>query len=822
MHVFLTILTLLSISFSSYAQNIDWQYTYGGSKVDAVSSITPSKDGGYIVCGYSDSQNGDIKKAFAGNDYWVFKINEDGVIVWEYKLGGSSDYDFAVDLHENHKGEIIIIGSSFSNDGQRKAKEIIGGDDLWITSINKDGKLLWSRTYGGSLEDLPLGSIKTKDETYLVTGHTKSKDKNIKKSKGKQDLFVMKMKKKKGKLHWFHTYGGSKNDLGHMIRQTKDGGYIVCGETESDDMDVLNKRDMHYDAWILKLDHKGRIEWQKTIGGSKDDVAKDIIETPEGEFIFVGETESNDGHIDNNNGAYDCWIVKLGTTGRIRWQKTIGGAKVDFGTSIAYDYSTGNYYILGGTSSSDPLIEDRKGSSDIWLISISKDGEILSNKALGGNNIEEPGKIIVDKKGNILIAATTLSTDGNIDELQRYDNRDIWIIKLSPKNELGKNTYMKEKGLCLTKSYAGGYFFAGVNDLDPNEQNIILSQYDPAGFEMFKKEIKTNGSDTPTSLIKTHDGTGGYYLIGHSNSTDQEFKNNRGGKDVFFMKVTGTGDIIYTKMLGGSNDDFAYDIIKKNKEELVIVGATRSTDKDITHDHYGDKDIWVVDISKTGKIKWEKNYGGFENEIATKAILNGRKKVAIVGYSNSADADIDLCYGNKDGIFMILGDTGNIERIKNYGDTGNDWFNDVTQSPDGGYLMVGASKSPKMEAGNNGGADFWVVRTNSNGDLIWEKTYGGSNNEEAKNIIKLSNGEYLVVGTTNSNDGDVKNPKGKSDGWFIVIDDNGKLLQQKNIGSKDYEVLNNSIHINGRKYIGIGYSRDQNFNNNIWIEEFKN
>ena len=184
MRVFLTILTLLSISFSSYAQNIDWQYTYGGSKVDAVSSIISSKEGGYIVCGYSDSQNGDIKKAFAGNDYWVFKINEDGVIVWEYKLGGSSDYDFAVDLHENHKGEIIIIGSSFSNDGQRKAKEIIGGDDLWITSINKDGKLLWSRTYGGSLEDLPLGSIKTKDETYLVTGHTKSKDKNIKKSKG--------------------------------------------------------------------------------------------------------------------------------------------------------------------------------------------------------------------------------------------------------------------------------------------------------------------------------------------------------------------------------------------------------------------------------------------------------------------------------------------------------------------------------------------------------------------------------------------------------------------------------------------------------------
>ena len=817
------IIAIMYLSFYSLkAQHIDWQQTYGGDKLDVVSSVTNSKSGGYLVCGYSNSINGDIKRGFSGNDYWILKINEKGSILWEYKLGGSSDYDFAVDVHENNKGEIVVIGSSFSNDGQRKAKKIFGGDDIWIAAINKDGKLLWNKTYGGSLEDMPVSSYINKDESIVITGHTKSKDKHIKKLRGKQDVFVLKIKKKKGKIQWFQTYGGSKNDIGHSIVGTKDGGYILCGETESNDHDVLNKRDKYYDAWIVKLDKKGKIEWQKTIGGSKDDVARAIIQTPEGEYLFVGETESDDGHVEQNNGAYDCWIVKLGTTGRIRWQKTYGGAKVDYGTSVAIDYSTGNYLVLGATSSNDPHINQRKGSSDLWLISITSNGEIIKNTALGGKSMEEPKKIMIDKTGNILIAANTLSIDGDIDELQRYDESDVWLIKMVPENDLMQNTSTQERGICLTKSYAGGYFFAGINEYEKEESNIILSQYDPAGFEMFKKEIDANGADEPKAIIKASDGTGGYYLIGSSSSTNQEFKNNRGGKDIFFMKISGTGEVIYTKMMGGSNDDFAADIIKKNKEEFVIVGATRSTDKDIRHDHKGDKDIWVVTISKTGKIKWEKNYGGFNSETATKAILNGRKQIAIVGYSNSSDQDIEEAHGNKDGLFLLLGDTGQIERIKTYGDQGNDWFNDVTQTPDGGYVMVGATKSPKIEAGNKGGADFWIVRTNSNGDLIWEKTFGGLDNEEAHSIIKLSNTQYMVIGTSNSSNGDVKNAKGSSDGWFIVIDDNGKLINQKNIGSRGFEQINNAIHISGKKYIGIGRSRDDNYNSHIHLEEFKN
>ena len=95
------------------------------------------------------------------------------------------------------------------------------------------------------------------------------------------------------------------------------------------------------------MDKKGKIEWQKTIGGSKDDVARAIIQTPEGEYLFVGETESDDGHVEQNNGAYDCWIVKLGTTGRIRWQKNLWWCQSRLRYSVAIDYSTGNYLVLG-------------------------------------------------------------------------------------------------------------------------------------------------------------------------------------------------------------------------------------------------------------------------------------------------------------------------------------------------------------------------------------------------------------------------------------------------------------------------------------------
>lgn len=817
----LSLIILIYCTSFSYGQNIDWQFTYGGELSDFATSITPSKSGGHIVCGYSNSKDGDVKKGFEGNDYWVFKINKEGVLLWEYKLGGSSDYDFAYDVHENNKEEIIIVGSTFSTDGQRKEKELLGGDDIWITSINKDGKLLWTKTYGGSQEDVPTSSIMNKDGSYVITGYTKSRDKHFKKGNGKHDLIIMKMKKKKGKSSWIHSYGGSKNDLGHAIKATRDGGYIICGETESDDKDVKYKRDKQYDLWVLKLDQKGRIEWQKTMGGSDNDSGKDIIETPEGDFIVVGETESSNGHVDHNNGAYDCWVLKLNSKGRLMWQKTIGGKKVEFGKSVAYNYASGNFYVLGATTS-DSSITGKKGSMDFWLIKMDLSGEILSKTAIGGKNIDHPEKILIDKKGNIILLGTTNSNDGNLNNLQRYDNHDIWILKLSDNEILVEMDETKEKGVCITKSYAGGYFFAGINDIKLEKRNTVLSQYDPAGFEMFKKEIKGNGHDTPADIIKAHDGTGGYYLVGTSNSTNGDFKNNRGRKDIFFSKVSGTGDVIYTKVFGGANDDEASNVIKKNKQELYIIGATKSSDKDIKHQHYGDKDIWVINIAKTGKIIWEKNYGGVKSETITKSILNNRKKLVIVGYSNSDNGDILENHGNKDGIMMILGDTGQIEQFQHYGAEGNDWINDIIQTPDGGYIMVGASKSPKIDDGLEGGSDFWVIRTNSSGDIVWEKTYGGTNNDEAMSVTKLSNGNYLVIGRSNSNDKNIKNPKGDYDGWFIIIDDNGKLVNQKNFGSKGHEVLEQAIHINGRKYVAVGYTRDDLFNYKIWIEEFKN
>lgn len=803
-----------------FSQHIDWKYTYGGSGDDIISSIIEARDGGYIIVGYSNSKNGDITHAKDGFDYWVIRLDENGVIKWENKFGGSSDYDFGFDAIENEKGEILVAGSSFSNDGDRNAKECLGDDDIWLINLSREGKIIWEKTYGGSMKDRPVDLVYSEEGDILLLSNTKSRDNQVKHAHGKQEIWLTKLKSN-GKIQWSHAYGGTRNERGTALIETNNNTFLILGETESRNGDATNRKSFQYDAWVIKIDHKGRVIWQKTYGGSKDDIIKDAVELYDGSFIVVGETESDDGHIKVNKGAFDSWVLRIDASGNVIWQKTYGGSNIDFASSLSIDPMTNIIHVFGATASVDGDVVQKKGSVDIWLLSIDKNGKIVGNRSFGGNNIEEPYDMIMDKRGNIILAATTLSEDGHINQVQRYENEDIWIIKLSPKNEvLVQEKEMKEIN-CMVKTYAGGYLFGGSNTIDENNHNIFLQQFDATGTEMFSRNWSTNATDQINSIIKSNDGTGSYFAIGTTRSNDTIFDNKKGNADIFFMKLTATGEIKLVKPLGGSNDDEGKQLFHMNKNQLVIIGNTKSTDGDIMHAHKGDGDIWVTLVDKIGKIKWENNYGGFGNDVCTKGLLTYKKQIAIIGYSNSADADIKHCFGNKDGIFMLLDNEGKMISQSNFGGNGNDWFQDVIQTSDGSFIIVGATKSNNISDKIKGGSDYYVVKTTGSGKIIWEKTFGGSGNDEAVSIIAHSREEFIIAGSSASSDGDVKGNKGESDIWVIKIDANGKLIDQKSFGKPGNQFCKQMIKLSSFKYLIGGYGIDDNFNKKIWFNEFK-
>src|SRR6185369_16884154 len=146
-------------------------------------------------------------------------------------------------------------------------------------------------------------------------------------------------------VEWQKSLGGPSEDFANSVQQTGDGGYIVAGATSSKGGDVTENHGpcggnfCGNDYWIAKLKATGTIEWQKAFGGSGitvnniltafDEEATSVHQTTDGGYIVAGFTNGNDGDVTFNHGGYDYWVLKLGTSGNLEWQKTYGGTNDD-------------------------------------------------------------------------------------------------------------------------------------------------------------------------------------------------------------------------------------------------------------------------------------------------------------------------------------------------------------------------------------------------------------------------------------------------------------------------------------------------------------
>ncbi len=174
-----------------------------------------------------------------------------------------------------------------------------------------------------------------------------------------------------GVLTWEKSYGGSNLDEATDIKQTNDDGYIVAGNTWSNDGDVANNHG-NPDVWILKLNRTGNLKWQKTWGGSRGDAVTSILQASAGGYIIAGGTENN-----FNRGSSDYFVVKLDTTGKQQWQKSLGGSRSETAKSIQQT-SDGGYIVAGLSTSVDENVSGRHGdqrlwSADYWIAKLSSD-----------------------------------------------------------------------------------------------------------------------------------------------------------------------------------------------------------------------------------------------------------------------------------------------------------------------------------------------------------------------------------------------------------------------------------------------------------------
>jgi len=366
--------------------------------------------------------------------------------------------------------------------------------DFWLVKTDVDGIMQWSRTYGGTGTEEVYDLAQTSDGGYALIGSTDSfgagnmdfwliktdANGNIQLNKtygganfdlassvvqtydggyalagittsygaGKADVWLIRTDSN-GNAQWNKTYGGTVNDLAYEMAQTADGGYALAGRTDSYGAGG-------YDFWLVKTDSAGNTQWNKTYGGAADDIGTFIIQTSDGGYTFVGYTDSF------GVGSFDSWLIRTDSAGNVQWNKTYGGAAKDYLWSVIQT-SEGGYALSGATDSYGA------GGYDSWLVKTDSAGNTQWSKTYGGAGYDYGGSHVQTSDGGYSLIGSTNSFGAG--------DYDFWLVKLGSEYTFPVYTYvipMDEKQNLLTPDNVAAYgFIWSILDAGANMYRII-------------------------------------------------------------------------------------------------------------------------------------------------------------------------------------------------------------------------------------------------------------------------------------------------------------------------------------------------------------
>jgi hypothetical protein len=305
--------------------------------------------------------------------------------------------------------------------------------------------------------------------------------------------------------------GGTSGDGAGSIIQTTDGGYVVAGSTASFGAGLD-------DAYIVKLDASGTLQWSKTIGGTSWDGAGSIIQTTDGGYAVAGNTYSFGA------GVCDFYIVKLDGNGTIQWSKTVGGTGWDFVSSITQT-TDGGYAVAGKTNSFGA------GNYDFYIMKLDTSGNLQWSRTVGGTYDDGVESIIQTTDGGYAAAGDTRSFGAG--------GGDMYIVKLD-----GSGTFQWSKTIggtswdgagSIIQTIDGGYAVAGnTYSFGAGNFDIYIVKLDGSGTLQWSRTVGGTNNDEAHSIIQTADA--GYVVVGQTQSF------GAGGSDMYIVKLDMSGN----------------------------------------------------------------------------------------------------------------------------------------------------------------------------------------------------------------------------------------------------------------------------------------
>ncbi len=385
-------------------------------------------------------------------------------------------------------------------------------------------------------------------------------DKNADKSqpgRGGWDYWVVKVDSA-GTKQWDKTFGGSGDDELRTLCITTDGGYLLGGRSLSGlDGDKTDSSRGGVDYWIVKINSKGILQWDKTFGGSDFDALEWLQQTADGGYILGGLSYSSvsGDKSENSRGDADYWVIKTDDKGNKQWDKTYGGSDFEYFTAV--QQTTDGGYILGGYSYSGKS-GDKTGNNrgqlsgdDYWVVKLKGDGTKQWDKTIGGNDYDELQALQQTADGGYILGGFSESGISGDKTGSNKGDTDFWIVKL-------------------------------------NEN----------GGKLWDKTLGGDSFDRLYALQQTDDG--GFILGGSSQSgaTGHKTQPSQGWDDYWVVKVDSAGNKLWDQRYGGAAFDFLYSLQQTTDGGYLLGGYTGSKiGGDITQTKRGQDDYWIVKLA---------------------------------------------------------------------------------------------------------------------------------------------------------------------------------------------------------------------------------
>ncbi|NOR46650.1 MAG: PKD domain-containing protein, partial [Methanosarcinaceae archaeon] len=668
-----------------------WNITFGRKFIDnRAVSVLQTSDGGYLIAGSTGTYRDNSP------DIWLVKVSPQGQEQWNRTLGGTG-YEVMVFVQQTADEGYNIIGNTDSYGA--------GSFDIWFVKIDSNGNMQWNNTFGGTGQDWAY-SVSQVPGGYIIAGMTESY------GAGYSDFWLVKTDTK-GEEQWNNTYGGYYLDGADSIEQTRDGGYIIAGMTQSFGAG-------HNDFMLVKTDSNGKEQWYRTFGGVSHEFHPSVRLSPDGGYILGGRTFSFDD---------DYWLIKTDADGNVQWDRTFKGHGLD-----SFQQTLDGGYIIERDDPSKTLGQNT-------LIKTDSNGYEQWDNRIEWNNLDsvlitnDGGYILAGIKNSKLLLVKLIAERPAPSAQFTYDPgypgaNQIITFDASASHDpygnityyqwdLGDGSYANTTQKTVTHSYdEGGNYNVGLtvtgsnDDVSSITREIIVQQSAPP-IMRWNRTFGVQGDDNAYSLAHTSDG--GYILAGTTSG------------DFWLVKTDAEGVEQWNRTFGGDEFDKAESVIQTSDGGYIIAG----------------NDFWLVKTDAEGIELWNRTFekGTFSSD-RVKSILETSDGGYLIAGSSSA-CNNRTC---PDDVWLVKTDAEGTEQWnRTFGGESRDQLYSLQQTFDGGYILGGDTRSF-----GNGSSDFWLVKTDHNGIELWNRTFGGHYNDRAYSVQQTFDGGFILVGYTRS------------------------------------------------------------------------